>query len=296
MNKFKFIMVFAFSLFSCNSDLNNYEKPFLVNEIPADMPIEFKQIIVPDDKLIHKGIFSPDLKSLYYTLSDKNFENFDVYVMCREGKMWSKPEKAFFNTKYNEHGMSFSPNGDALYFSSTRPINVDDIDLTWHIWKSENSNGKWQEPKFVDIPNLRGKLMSHPTIANSGTLYFHSSNLDYSDMDIYSAKQIDGKFIEAEKVLIENDSKNAKSTPFVSPKEDFLIFASVENQLNLKVTFNDGAGKWTNTKAFSDSINSFGQGNPYVTPSNKYLFFTTGKSNNDWKIKWVDIESEIRGN
>ena len=53
---------------------------FLTEEIPNNIPLEFKQNVVPNNKLIHKGIFSPDLKEYYYTISDKNFENFEVIV------------------------------------------------------------------------------------------------------------------------------------------------------------------------------------------------------------------------
>ena len=78
--------------------------------------------------------------------------------------------------------MNFSPDGNSIYFSSTKPTNVDDVLETWHIWKSDKINGKWREPTFEDIPNLRDKLTSHTVITNSETLYFHSSNLDYSEM------------------------------------------------------------------------------------------------------------------
>ena len=193
---------------------------FLTEEIPNNKPIEFKQHLIPENKLIHKGIFSPDLQEYYYTISDKNFEKFEIFVIEKKHKNWSAPKKAFFNSKYNEHGMSFSPNGNTLYFSSTRPINIDGIVQTWHIWKSDKINGKWTEPVFVDIPNLRDKLVSHPTITNSETLYFHTSNLDYSEMDIYHSKKVHGTFENAEKTTILMNSKVGKCTPYVSSKED----------------------------------------------------------------------------
>ena len=269
---------------------------FLINKIPNNSPIEFKQDLVPYNKLIHKGIFSPNMDEYYYTISDKKFEQFDVYVIKKSNGTWPKPSKAFFNSKYNEHGMNFSPNGNTLYFSSTRPVDIDGVLSTWHIWKSDKVKGKWNKPIFVDIPNLRNKLVSHPIITHSGTLYFHSSNLDYSEMDIYHSKQVNGKFEYAEKTSISLNSKTGKCTPYVSPKEDYLIFASIGNQLDLMISFNDGNGKWINTKKLNNKINDIGQGNPYVTPDNKYLFFTTGNAENEWSVKWVDIESELKNN
>ncbi|MCR9287441.1 hypothetical protein OAF63_03845 [Saprospiraceae bacterium] len=114
-------------------------------------------------------------------------------------------------------------------------------------------------------------------------------------MDIYQSKKINGEFKEAEKVLISMNSKAGKCTPFVSPKEDYLIFASIGNQLDLMISFKDGKGQWLSTRKLNGKINDSGQGNPYVTPDNKFLFFTTGKhQEKNWKVKWVNIESEIK--
>ncbi len=268
---------------------------FLTKIIPSETPISFKEDLIPNDQLIHKGIFSPDLKQYYYTISDKGFKQFNVYVISKLKESWSAPQEAFFNSDFNEHGMSFSPDGNSVYFSSTRPTNIDTIPKTWHIWKSDKINGEWSKPEYVDIPNLRDKLLSHPIITNSGTLYFHSSNLDYSDMDIYHSKNINGEFDDAVKTSISTTINIQKCTPYVSPKEDYMIFASIGNQLDLMISYNDGQGKWIKTRKLNDRINETGQGNPYVTPNNKFLFYTVGEHQSEnWKVNWVDIESEIK--
>ena len=297
MNKLKIILLFTISLLSCKNETENFKMQFLTEEIPNNIPLKFKPYIIPKNKLIHKGIFSPDMKEYYYTISDKNFEKFEVYVIKKSDENWSEPEKAFFNSKYSDHGMSFSPNGNTLYFSSTRPVNIKGVQPTWHLWKSVKVNGRWNEPIFVDIPNMRNKLVSHPTVTNSGTLYFHTSNLDYSEMDIYHSKQLNGKFQDAKKTSISMNSKTGKCTPYVSPKEDYLIFAAIGNQLDLMISFSDGNGGWINTKKLNNKINNFGQGNPYVTPDKKFLFYTTGDTfNKQWSVNWVNIDLELKNN
>ena len=225
MNKLKIILLFTIVFLSCKNKTDNARMTFLTKEVPDTIPIEFKQDIIPQNKLIHKGIFSPDLQEYYYTISDRNFEKFQVLMIKKNNGNWSESKKAFFNSKYNEHGMSFSPDGNTLYFSSTRPVDIDGVLPTWHIWKSDKINGEWTEPIFIDIPNLRNKLVSHPSVTNSGTLYFHSSNLDYSEMDIYCSKKVNGIFKDAEKISM--NLKTGKCTPYVSPKEDYLIYASI---------------------------------------------------------------------
>ena len=297
MNKLKIIVLVTISFLSCKNDPVNLKTRFLSQEIPKDVPMIFKQDIVPAHRIIHRGIFSPGFEAYYYTLSDKDFQNFDIYVIRKVNNTWSEPEKVFFNTTYNEHGMSFSPDGNSIYFSSTRPVGIDSLPSTWHIWKSDKVNDQWTKPEFVDIPNLRDKLVSHPTITNSGTLYFHSSNLDYSEMDIYRSKQVNGTFQNAEKISISLPEDTGKCTPYVAPNEDFLIFATIGNQLDLQVSFNDGQGNWITTKKLNDTINNLGQGNPYVTPDHQFLFFATGDHHaKKWNIKWVNIASELKIN
>ena len=295
--KLKIIFLFTIVFLSCRNENDNAKMQFLTDEIPKNIPFEFKQKLVPKNKLIHRGIFSPDLKEYYYTISDNNFEKFEVFAIKNNNGNWSEPKKAFFSSRYNEHGMSFSADGNSIYFSSTRPTNIEGVLETWHIWKSDKVEGEWKEPIFVDIPNLREKLVSHPTITNFRTLYFHSSNLDYSKMDIYHSKKINGKFENAEKTKISMNSKAGKCTPYISPKEDYLIFASIGNELDLMVSYSDGKGGWIKTKKLNNKINDKGQGNPYVTPNNRFLFFTTGEHlKKDWKVKWVNIESELNNN
>lgn len=295
MNKLKILLLFTIIFWGCKNENATTKMQFLIDKIPNNIPLEFNQEMIPRNKLVHKGIFSPDLKEYYYTISDYNFKNFEIFVTNNDGEHWSKPKKAFINSKYDEHGMNFSPDGNTLFFSSTRPTNIDRIPQTWHIWKSERINGVWKEPVFVDIPNLREKLVSHPTIADTRTLYFHSSNLDYSEMDIFHSKKVNGKFQMAEKTMISMHAQTVKCTPYISPKEDYLIFASVSNQLDLMISYKDKKGGWTNTKRLNDKINNNGQGNPYVTPDNQFLFYTTGEhSKKDWKIMWVNIASQIK--
>ncbi|MTI39652.1 TolB family protein [Fulvivirga lutimaris] len=296
MKELIIIILLAINFVSCKNEMEINKMRFLVSEVPNIKPIEFKQELVPQGKLIHRGIFAPNLEEYYYTISDKNFEQFDVYVIKKSNEIWSTPKKAFFNSKYSEHGMNFSPDGKTLYFSSTRPVGINGIPSTWHIWKSKNIDGKWSEPKFVDIPNVRDKLVSHPSITNAGTLYFHASNLDYSEMDIYYSKQLNGRFENAEKLRILTSTEMRKCTPYVSPKEDYLLFASINNQLDLMISFSDGNGGWKDTRKLNDEINNNGQGNPYITPDNNFLFFTSGNSENNWSIKWVDIKSELEHN
>lgn len=179
MKQMTLIFCLVMSLMSCRNKMEADERRYLIREIPGDTPADFMPELIPDHALVHKGIFTPDLQEYYYTVSDKNFEQFDVYVIRKEEEKWSAPQKAFFNSDHSEHGMSFSPDGNTVYFGSTRHVPVAGVALTWHIWSSERIDGKWAVPTYVDIPNLRDKLVSHPILTHKGNLYFHAANIDY---------------------------------------------------------------------------------------------------------------------
>lgn len=276
---------------ACNNEYN--KGIFIVDEIPNHEPIEFKKELAPGDKIIHRGIFSPDFVNYYYTISDKNYTVFDVLVIKKEKGKWSGPQTAFFNSDFSEHGMSFSQDGKTLYFSSTRPSPIAGVPGTWHIWKAEQVDGIWSSPEFVDIPNLRDKLVSHPSVTISGTIYFHVSNLDYSDMDIYRSRQVNGKYENAEKLALPDHLPANKCTPYISPDEEYLLFGAIGKQIDLMIAFNNGKGGWTNIKKLNALVNSDGQGNPHVAPNSNFLFFATGKHLGQWSIKWVCFEPEL---
>lgn len=264
--------------------------------IQSTKPINFKKELVQENKIIHRGVFSPDLQEYYFTISDKTFINFDIFLIKRENNKWSQPQEAFINSQHKDHGMSFSPDGKSIYFSSTRPVGNTSVPMTWHLWKSDQKDGVWSQPVFIDIPNLRDKLVSHPSVSKSGTIFYHTSNLDYTEMNIYYSKFKDGKYKIGQKLKICNNLKTNYCTPFVSPDEDYLIFAEIGNQLDLLICFNNGNDEWINTKKLETAINNNGQGNPYVTPDNKCLFFATGNNLENWSIKCVSFEPHSLNN
>jgi hypothetical protein len=265
------------------------------SKIPDNIPIDFRPDLIKNDQLIHKAILSPDFKQFFFTISDKDFSNFNVKSIQKIGDNWSKPQNAFFNSEFDDHGMCFSPDGNTIYFSSTRIVNNDSIPKTWHIWKTTKIDKKWTAPEFIDIPNLRDKLVSHLSISQNGRLYFHSSNLDYTKMNIYYADQVNGKFQEAKPLFpFKNDLAN-RCTPFISPQEDYIIYAKIEQQLKLMISYKDDHQNWGKHEELNNIINSNGQGNPYVTSDNKFLFYTTGDFNSsNWKIRWVSTENIIK--
>lgn len=272
-----------------------HEQSVLSDSIQNAGSIPFNPQLAPDDLIIHRGILSNDLSEYYFTVSDTTFTNFEILVSKKIGDKWIEPEKAFFNSIYDDHGMSFSPDGNSLVFSSTRPVEGGDVPATWHLWKCEKTKSGWTDPEYIEIPNLKSKLLSHPTLSPDGTLYFHTSNLDYSDMVIYYSAIESGKYQDAKQLDFRGLSSVGYCTPYVSADGKWLIFATIGESLELHISESTGDSTWSNPKKLPHSINQNGQGNPYLSPDSKYLFYARESgSQKSWEISRVSTGGFIR--
>ncbi len=266
----------------------HYEK-YLTNIIPQEIPLPFKPELASTEQLIHRGIFSPDYQSYYFTLSDKQFTQFEVLMIEQKEGQWSLPQKAFFNSEFMEHGMSFSSDGKTLFFASTRPIAQQGVAATWHIWKTELKSDGWSEPSYVDIPNLRDRLCSHPCLAADGTLYYHSSKPDYSEMDLYCSRLIGGQYGEGKKLELPGGEGLGKCTPYISANGKMLLFALLGESLDLAISYQVGEDVWGAVKKLPVQVNVKGQGNPYLSPDGQFLFYTAEHlTKGQWELRWVD--------
>jgi len=290
--------VFIFLYFWAAGCTTNHKDQniFLTPAIPSELPIPFKPELVEDNTIVHRGVLSNDLSEYYFTVSDTTFSNFDIKVSKKQNGVWSAPVDAFFNSQYNDHGMSFSPDGNTLFFSSTRPVGVDDFPSTWHIWRCEKHNQKWGKPEFVEIPGLQQQLTSHPTLANDGTLYFHASDLDYSNMAIHYTKLKNGNYQKAEKILFETLGAIGYCTPYLSSNGQHLIFAAINESLDLYICKREAENKWSTPIKLPELINQNGQGNPYLSPDSKFLFYASQSDDNKnrWNVNWVETTTFLK--
>ena len=94
------------------------EERYLLQAPPNDVPQFFAAHLISDDHLAHAGIFSPDLKQYYFSLSNKDLNQFDAMFSTQCDGQWGEPATAFFNSNYMEHGVRFTLDGHARNLSS----------------------------------------------------------------------------------------------------------------------------------------------------------------------------------
>ena len=242
---------------------------------------------MPTDSIVHRGVLNPACDEYYYTLSDRQFKNFKVRVVKKSNGIWLEPSDAFFNTKHSEHGMSFSPDGKTIYFSSTRPHFAGDSSNLWRIWRTHLADSTWSVPDLIEFTGLDKPLQSHPTIDEHGHLFFHASNRDYTDMNVYQTRQLNNEF--SRPTLVGEKNVN-KCTPCVSADGSLLFYAVISNPMELVFSRKQKDGFWPeSTKIESNLKDIRHQGNPFLTSDGRFLFFATEqiKDPGNWNIYWM---------
>jgi len=255
-------------------------------------PVVFLPQLIPKGKLVHSGILSPDSTKYFFTISDAKLSKFDVMVSEYKYGEWTEPKYTHFNSEYNEHGTAFSADGKIIYFSSTRPVSGLDI-KTWKLWKVDLQKGSL-EPEYVEIPNLKNKLVSHPSLTGDGVLYLHAGNSDYSDLNIYRCLPDGDEFLDAKKLSGSINFGTQHCTPFVSRDESYLIF---ECSGELYISSRDTLEDWNRAVRLNSKVNRDNRGNPFVSADGEFLFYASASEsdpNAKWQIEVINFGEAIK--
>ena len=283
-----FLLIFS----SCKKG-NKILKDTDFNLVNYDNVLEQLVEKLPSDKIVHRATLSNDSEQFYVTISNRDFTSFDIKVVdIKEDSLGELENTTINSPDHDDHGLSFSPDGQSLYFSSTRPSSEADTMYRWSLWKSNLKNGNWGEPYLIPIPDLNQKHISHPSINSDSVLYFHVSDLDYSNMSVHSFELKNGHNSNAQEVKFSEDFKSGTCTPFILSDQDKLLFASIGESLDLVICDELENGVWTKCNTLSKDILKNGLGNPTVSPDGQHLFYTIGTYDfsDPWKIINIPIK------
>lgn len=109
------------------------------------------------------------------------------YAKKNENNEWERPQplEGPINTNYDEGTVSFTPDGNRMYF--TRSIPDKDRDTHLEIWYSNKIGNQWDEPSKLTIFNDSAYNYCHPAVSTDGLfLYFASDRPGgYGGYDIW---------------------------------------------------------------------------------------------------------------
>jgi Tol biopolymer transport system component len=223
--------------------------------------------------------FTPDGRSVYFTIETAS-GSFSAIVVSRfESGRWKMPEMASFSGQYKDKDPAISPDGSRLFFASSRPLNgkaKSDTD----IWTVERTSSGWSEPKNVGPAVNTGDLEVRPFVTQDGTLYFSSTRPGgKGGADIYRSRLINGEYAAPESLSPSINGEASENMGCVAADGSFLIFSSSRGpqRNNLYLSRWDGAA-WQSPIDLGPAVNSQAdESAASLSPDGRYLFFASNR-------------------
>ncbi|MGD1007977.1 MAG: putative Ig domain-containing protein [Ignavibacteriaceae bacterium] len=222
---------------------------------------------------------SPDGKEIYYTDVTNGWGLPNTSVRIKYYKFsnnrWNGPYLLF----ENYYHPTLSLDGSTLFLA----IGTD-------VWYSHKNDTVWGTPALY----LSGDLY-YFQVTKSGNIYVGNTN-SIGGCGDYDVCQLDtiGHRISIKSLGPPINTSNNDAEFFVAKDESFIITSKNESAKNrdLYLSYRKSDNTWTSPKALitslSDSL-AFRWG-PYVTPDNKYLFYTRGTSSKTTYTYWVRFD------
>ncbi len=255
-----------------------FDSLYLGQTAPANIPEIFKLQVSPEHFAAERIAVSDDGKEIYYSeiksyypISSARIKNYSY----SDGK-WKGPFVLF----EGYCAPSISLTGDTLYFENG----------TSETYISVKKGIKWSDPM-----RILSKLESahYMQVTDKGNQYISSipqetiGSADWCKLNFTSSDTI------AVGLGLPLNTAWDNLDFFVPGDESFMI---VTTPFGLSISYPKGDGTWTNARNLGDKINfGLAMWGPYVTPDNKYLFYTTGTKPDysDVNVYWVRADGLI---
>jgi len=282
-----FLTYLSFAIAGQDVRTPNPDLYYLGQKPPGMTPELFAPDIIATGYYERDITISPDGTEIFYGILTGRHVTI-LYTRLTGGK-WTEPEIAPFarNSQYFFLEPCFSPDGETVYFLSTKPPDGKEPKPGWayqNIWASDRkSDGIWGEIYNPDTAFNRPNSQFYPSLTKAGTLYFTKSDEKTGKSEILRAKKNGNKYDAPELLPPAINGKGNIYNAFISPDESFLI-GCVENKSNLVnpgfsnyyIFFRDSDDNWSDGISFGPEINIKGSNaiSASVSPDGKYLFFS----------------------
>jgi hypothetical protein len=218
-------------------------------------------------------IYYSEIKS-YYPIRGENIKRYTF----ADGK-WNGPFDLFVG-----YAPSLSETGDTMYIERKDAANKS---MTYI---SVRSGSVWGNPARI-LTKL--DKAHYYQVTSKGNHYISSIAGNGAGFSDWCKVLITGADTTASSLGRPLNTGGENLDFFVSRDESYMI---VTNRPTLAISYRKDDGSWTNPRVFEKKID-FGLGSwgPWVTPDNKYLFYSTGTKPDysDVAVYWVRIDGVI---
>ncbi len=256
--------------------------PYLGQDLPGGSPALFAPGIVSTNTAEWSTAFTPDGNELFFGLASEG----STYIMHtkEEDGRWTEPAIASFSGQWSDFDLTMSPDGNRLYFTSSRP--ADGVGAALEnpdIWFVDRLGEGWGEPVRFPAPINTQMRELYPSESRDGFLFFFSSRpAGYGASDVYRVPLLDGDYGTPENLGDAVNTEAGEGDACISPDGDYLVFTSTRDdgfgKGDLYVSFRIDEGGWTVAQNLGDAVNTDHlEFCPSVSRDGKYLFFTSNR-------------------
>jgi hypothetical protein len=279
MKKYLWIIISVFFIQICQAqnETINYLNQSIPGDTPKIFPLSVKQGFFAAERIAvsndGKEIYYSEIKG-YYPIRGENIKSYSF----SDGK-WTGPFDLF-----DGYAPALSLTGDTMFFERK------DVENKSETYISVKSKAGWSNP--IRILTQLDKAHYYQVTKN-GNQYISSIALNGTGLNDWCRVIIEGADTSAISLGRPLNTGGENLDFYVSRDESYMI---VTNRPALGISYRKSDGTWTNPRNFGPKIN-FGLGSwgPWVTPDNKYLFYSTGTKPDysDVYVYWVRIDGAI---
>ena len=261
----------------------NIDKPYFGEEPPGLTPKLFAPGLISTHAHFEFACtFSPDGKEFYFTRRADDHGANVIMVSKWKEEGWTAPDTADFSGAGWSHEPHISPDGNKLFFGTTR-VKPGADGPSYGIWVLNRKGSAWSEPEFA----VDGMYAS---ATFDGSLYVTDiSGLTEGGIIKFTNKE--GEYENPVRLGGGVNNPGDGIHPFISPDESFLLFDCQRNdgyggEGDVYVAFRDDKGKWSDGFNLGAEVNGSGvEFCASVSPDGKYIFYTKNRD-----IFWVNID------
>ncbi|MCP4704716.1 MAG: hypothetical protein GY865_08910 [candidate division Zixibacteria bacterium] len=261
-----------------------YKGEYLGLNFPDTIPEIFAPGIISGKGRLHCfPSFSSDNKEIYWmTIPPK------IITIREIDGQWTYTESASFSSG-SRNQAPFVAHDNTIYFSSNRVGGQGGMD----IWYTTKMGSNYTIPINIGDKINTANSESTPTLSKNKTMFFSgSAQGKLYNFGIYYSTYENGEYQSPvflpEPINIQ-DTNILDYTPFIAPDESYLLFCSnrqnPEKELcHIYISFKNKTGEWSEPIDLSLKMGFTRSSKfPYISPDNKFLFFSCGED-----IYWID--------
>lgn len=258
---------------------------YLGQPLPGADPELFAPGIVSTGLATRDVAMTPDGTELYFGVSIG--ARSAIMVTRQRDGVWTEPVVAPFSGRFNDLEPCIAPDGQRLFFLSSRPAPGEERQPGWtiqDIWVMDRVGDAWGEPEHLGAPVNTDAGEYFPSVTRDGTLYF-TRDEEGGASAIYRARPEGDGFAIPERLGPEVNHGRNRFNAFVDPDERFLIVPSLGREDSLGgvdyyLVFRSADDRWSEPVNMGPRINQVSgrEWSASLSPDGEFLFFMSSKT------------------